>query len=287
MKKSIIIILCLNTILCLFNSCISRLSRPAITGYIYDYDNKPIPGCKVGETHTDENGKFYLKEIRSSKFLLSEIMVMEAPPLFFELDIEKPGYQSYSKDFFSRYGGGRTKGAIDNLDTLYIKRISEVIQPEDYIYDNWQFVANKNLDTLFGINKNYRLQNPITNNPNFDNKFNGGLLHRFENPVKPDTAWSPESYDIETSYLIKLNKDGTYKGKKTITYQNAWRHRKEYDRMYRESYTIPNNQQTTKGRFKFSKNMIHFDSAFYPSNNLYKIDSIDRDIMILTRIESK
>lgn len=267
------------------NSCISRLNRPAIVGYIYDYDNRPVPGCKVGETVTDEQGKFYLEEVRSNRFLLTEIFAMEAPPSFFVLDIQKDGYQSYRKDFFNRYGGGRLRGAFDNFDTLYIKRVDEVVLPERYIYNTWHFAANKNLDTLYGTNPNYRIQNMVTNNPDFDQKFSYGLVHKYQSTAKPDTAWTAEYYDLETSYYITLHKDGTYQGKKVRKYLNAWRHRMEYDRTYRESYTLPSDSVMTEGKFTLSKRTIRFDQAFNPSGYQYQIDSIDRDVMILTKVK--
>ncbi|WP_156142752.1 hypothetical protein [Sphingobacterium sp. SYP-B4668] len=287
MYRPIVFIVCLITSVCLFNSCISRLSRPAITGYIYDYDNKPVANCRVGETQTDENGKFYLKEIRTNRFLLTEIFAMEAPPIFFTLDIEKEGYKSYSTNFFHKYGGGRAKGALDNLDTVYIKRINETILPENYLYTDWHFAANKDLDTLYGINKNYNMQNPITNTPHFDSKFHSGMIYKFTSSTKPDSAWNPESYDLETTYWVSLREDGLYEGKKTLKYLNPWRHRMEYDRTYREAYTIPSDSTTTKGTFTFLNNTIRFDRHFTNSNTLYSIDSIDRDMIILTKIKGR
>ena len=86
-------------------SCISRLSRPAISGTIVDYNNKPIQGCTIGETVSDAKGKFYLKEIRYNQFLLFEMFQMEAPPLHYEERIEKPGYQSVDIYGHSTFGG--------------------------------------------------------------------------------------------------------------------------------------------------------------------------------------
>lgn len=65
-KIAVILIFCC----CLFSGCISRLSRPEITGTVLNYQNNPVAGCKVGKTITDANGKFHLKEIRYSKFLM-------------------------------------------------------------------------------------------------------------------------------------------------------------------------------------------------------------------------
>ena len=264
-------------------SCISRSVRPAIMGYVYDYNNKPVPNCKVGETLTDKDGKFFLEEKRSNRFFLTEIFAMEAPPSFYVITIAKDGYQTYNLDFFDKYGGGRPKGTKDNWDTVYIKQKNQIIKPANYIYTKWKFAANKDLDTLYGTNSNFSLSSPITDNLSFSSKMEYGLDYKFENKVKPDAAWSTESYNLKTTYLIMLNLNGTYHGKKIRNYRNAWKHRMEYERTYRESYTIPSDSVYTNGKFKLANNQIIFDVAFNKSSNIYKIDSIDRDVMILTR----
>ncbi|WP_300673316.1 carboxypeptidase-like regulatory domain-containing protein [Soonwooa sp.] len=63
------------------SSCIQRLRRPDITGRVLDYNGKPIENCIVGETKTDKNGNFHLPAETYNAFLLSEIFVMEAPPM--------------------------------------------------------------------------------------------------------------------------------------------------------------------------------------------------------------
>ncbi|SDG93776.1 hypothetical protein SAMN05421827_11366 [Pedobacter terrae] len=280
-KKRFVIFLAVST--CLFSSCISRLSRPAISGTILDYENKPIAGCRVGETVTDANGKFYLNEIRYNKFFFPEIFMMEAPPLHFSENIKKDGYLSYNIEGFNRFGGGQSKGASITIDTLYLKKINEVIKPEDYIYTKWKFAANKNLDTLYGTNANFRLRNQVTNDMNFIGKIQDGLIYKFNSTRKPDSAWSAESYNLKTTYFVSLKPNGTYSGKKIREFQNPWKYRKEYDRTYRESYVIPSDSIDTKGTFILSKDKIVFDQAFNKAKNSYKIDSIDRDIIILTR----
>ncbi len=280
-KVHFLFCLVISTSLC--SSCISRLSRPAITGYIYNYDNNPVAGCKVAETETDEQGYFYLKEKRINRFFLTEMLSMEAPPVFFTLDIEKEGYQYYQNDFFQRHGGGRRKGALDNLDTLYIKRTDEQIPIERYLYEDWTFSANKNLDTLYGINKNYRVQNLISNTSGFQDKYGWGQVYRYRSASTPDSSWSTESYDLLTSLDISLQKEGTYQGKKTCKYLNPWRHRKEYESTYRESFKIPSDSSYSKGRFTVIGDIIRFDKGFASSNTAYQIDSIDRDVLILIR----
>ncbi|WP_412465840.1 hypothetical protein [Pedobacter sp. KLB.chiD] len=267
----------------LFSSCISRLSRPAISGTILDYDSKPIAGCQVGETLTDANGKFYLKEIRYHKFFFPEIFMMEAPPLHFSEKVKKEGYLSYNIEGDNRFGGGQRKGAQITIDTIYLKKVNEVIKPEDYIYTNWKFAANKNLDTLYGTNANFRLHNTITNNKNFVEKLQHGLIYKFNSTKKPDSSWSAGSYDLKTTYFVWLKPNGNYTGEKVLEYQNPWKHRMEYERTYRESYVIPSDSIYTKGTFVLSKDKIVFDQTFNQAKNSYKIDSIDRDVIILIR----
>ena len=278
-----LLIACIAVSLCLFSSCISRLSRPAISGTILDYQNNPIVGCKVGETITDANGKFYLKEIRYNKFFIPEIFMMEAPPLHFSETIKKEGFLSYNIEGHNTFGGGQRKGTAANIDTIYLKRINELLNAKDYIYANWKFAANKNLDTLYGTNANFRIQNSITNNREFVEKIQYGLIYKFNATEKPDTAWSAASYDLKTTYWISLKTNGTFAGKKIREYQNPWKHRMEYDRTYRESYVIPADSINTRGKFSFLKNQIVFDEAFNKAKNTYKIDSIDRDVIILTK----
>lgn len=175
-KSPLFLLVCV----CIFSGCISRLSRPAITGTILDYQNKPVVGCKVGETVTDANGKFYLKEIRYSKFFIPEMFYMEAPPLRYMEEIKKEGFLSYRIEAFSTFGGGQGKGATANIDTIYIKRTNEAIKAEDYIYTKWKFAANKNLDTLYGTNANFRAGNYITNDRDFVEKLNYDLDYKFK-----------------------------------------------------------------------------------------------------------
>ncbi|MBL1409385.1 transthyretin-like family protein [Sphingobacterium faecale] len=281
--KKVLLLVCLITSSGILISCLSRLSRPAITGYIFDYNNTPLSGCKVSETKTDAQGRFYLKERRVNRFILTEMFTMEAPPVFFTIDIEKDGYQPYHSDFFQRHGGGRQKGAFDNIDTIYIKRIGQQINIKDYIYDDWIFSTDRNLDTLYGINKNYRFNNPVTNNTEFQDKYNWGLVYKYKSTTPPDGSWNPESYDLLTSCKITLQQNGSYQGIKTCKYINPWRHRKEYDRIYREAYKIPSDSSHSSGHFTLKDNLIHFDNSFMGADAIYKIDSIDRDILILSR----
>lgn len=63
MRKAIrrITIIAVSLIVLSLSSCISRLSRPEITGNVVDYGKKPVVGCKVGEAITDKNGNYNLQ----------------------------------------------------------------------------------------------------------------------------------------------------------------------------------------------------------------------------------
>ena len=134
------------------NSCISRLARPQITGVVVDYENKPIMGCTVGEAFTDKNGHFTLSERRYNAFLLTEIMVMEAPPLFVFEPIEKDGFEKDVISISSPFGGGNPKGARYPMDTIYMKKIDQKFDVQEILNDsNWKIGYTKNADTLYMI----------------------------------------------------------------------------------------------------------------------------------------
>ncbi|MCV9927639.1 hypothetical protein OIU83_08260 [Flavobacterium sp. LS1R49] len=105
-----------------FQSClVSRCKRPRLIGYIYDEStNKPIESCKVGESLTNSAGYFDLKEIRYSQFTF---VAFEAPPLSVNEPIYKEGYEKKSINFLNPFSGGMRKGAIQNMDTIYLKKV--------------------------------------------------------------------------------------------------------------------------------------------------------------------
>ncbi len=133
-------------------SCISRLARPEISGVIVDYDKNPVMGCKVGESVSDKNGHFMLSERRYNAFILTEIMVMEAPPLFvFEL-IEKNGFEKDAISIMQSFGGGKPKGAKYNIDTVFLKKNNQQFDlPAMLNNSKWNIGYTKNADTLYLI----------------------------------------------------------------------------------------------------------------------------------------
>ena len=134
------------------SSCISRLGRPNITGVIVDYDKHPIAGCQVGESITAKDGSFSLKEIRYNKFLLSEMMVMEAPPLRVSERIVKEGFEPDEIFIWSTFGGGRRKGAKYQMDTIYLKKVDQQFDLSALLKrSKWELSYTKNADTVYMI----------------------------------------------------------------------------------------------------------------------------------------
>ena len=272
---------------CSLSSCISRLSRPALSGTVLDYNNQPIPGCKVGETVTDLNGKFYLKEIRYNAFLLSEIFVMEAPPLHVEERIEKPGYKKVDIFIHESRGGGKRKGAHYAMDTIFLKRNNEVLAVKELVLAKWNFYANKNADTLYATNVNFRTTNSalhdarsVFNNMEFD------LRYQHQAPKPRDTAWAIDSYTLQTKGVLELKSDGTYRSTIVRSYSGVWDIALIHDdRTKRRSSSLPNGTLSQTGKFNFSNSQIGFSNGLLKQKATFKIDTIDRDVMALTLIK--
>lgn len=139
------------------SSCISRLSRPHITGCIVDYDKKPVIGCKVGEAITDNDGNFILPEKRYNAFILTELMVMEAPPLMVFEPIEKKGFEKDAISMFSERGGGRIKGARYTIDTIFLKRINQQFDVYRLLSNSkWKLSFTKNADTIYLVKDGFQ-----------------------------------------------------------------------------------------------------------------------------------
>ena len=87
-----------------------------------DEQQAPIANCKVGETVTDQNGHFSLKEIRYNKFFIPEMFMLEAPPVMVMEIIEKNGYEKDTINIFQTFGGGQKKGAKMDVGTIILKK---------------------------------------------------------------------------------------------------------------------------------------------------------------------
>lgn len=138
-------------------SCISRLRRPEITGVIVDYDKKPIANCKVGEAITDENGKFKLPEKRYNTFFLTDMFAMEAPPLMVLEPIEKDGFEKDAVSIYSSRGGGQRKGAEYKIDTIFLKKTSQIFDiPALLKNSDWKLAYTKHADTVYLVKNGFR-----------------------------------------------------------------------------------------------------------------------------------
>lgn len=152
-----IILICLS--LLFLSSCISRLARPEIRGTILDYNRHPVAECKVGETLTSKDGTFRLSERRYNKFLLSEMMIMEAPPLRVNERIEKEGFESDEIYLFNPRGGGSSRGAKYNIDTIFLKRLDQQFDINTLLQEKtWNVAVTKNADTLYLIRSDFQKQ---------------------------------------------------------------------------------------------------------------------------------
>lgn len=139
------------------SSCVSRLARPEISGVIVTYDKKPVVGCKVGEVITGNNGRFVLPEQRYHAFMLTEMLVMEAPPLMVHEPIEKDGFEKDAISLFSSHGGGQRKGAKYNIDTIFLKRNNQQFDvPELLNNSKWKLSYNKTADTIYLVKYGFR-----------------------------------------------------------------------------------------------------------------------------------
>lgn len=137
-------------------SCISRLRRPEITGVIVDYDKNAIVNCKVGEVLTDKNGRFKLEEERYNAFFLTELFVMEAPPLMVNELVEKAGFEKDMISIFSSRGGGQSKGAKMTIDTIYLRKVNQTFDILNLLKNsNWQLGYTKNADTVYLIKEGF------------------------------------------------------------------------------------------------------------------------------------
>ncbi len=151
-------------------SCISRLSRPAISGILLTYDNQPIEGGRVGEGETDSQGRFFISEKRYTKFFLSELMVMEAPPLHVYEPIVFEGYEKDAIRLFNSRGGGQRKGSIYSIDTIYVKRVNEVFDVKAMLLKEvWQMSYTQNADTIYLVGKEFT---PFCKTENCQNFYN-------------------------------------------------------------------------------------------------------------------
>ncbi|RZJ82278.1 MAG: hypothetical protein EOO47_01155 [Flavobacterium sp.] len=171
-------------VMLLLVSCVSRLRRPEITGVIVDYDKNPIPNCKVGEVLTDKNGRFKLVEQRYNAFLLSEILVMEAPPLMVFEQVEKEGFEKDAVSIFNSRGGGQRKGAKMSMDTIFLRKVNQAFDVSALLKNgNWKLGFTKQSDTIYLVKDGFEKWCKTDRCNNFRGKF-GALIDNYHGAGK-------------------------------------------------------------------------------------------------------
>jgi len=135
--------------ICLNACVVSRLGRPEISGTLLDYNNTPIENVKVGESITDDDGKFVLEERRYLDFI--PIIALEAPPLMVSEGITKAGYEDESISLFSVFGGGGRRGAKWNVGNIYLKKVGDEYSIKTILVGRWLISASPEFDTLYLI----------------------------------------------------------------------------------------------------------------------------------------
>lgn len=257
--------------LILLSSCVSRLVRPALSGTIVDFNGNPIDSCFIGETVTDSTGNFYLKEKRKNMFLLTEIFILEAPPIFVSEQISKPKYTTKLFQRFNKYGGGGPKGSHWKLDTLYLKK-------EDYKVDSlflkheWQVSATQNLDTLYfmksEINQLCKTQRCSLMFQKYSALTNDSYYNRTIN--LPDSI-------IQKTIALKLSDGNLLKTTKVIEYG---------DKTRKGTILKANDTLSTKGYWKFEDDLLHLKSSFNELQGRYLIKENDYEFLFLVKAEN-
>jgi len=122
----------------------TRVSRPKLTGYIYDADTRrPLAGCEVGsETTTDSNGYYELpqKVFREIAFIGGE-----GAPLFLHVDIKKRGYEWVVIRSYSTWGAP-SPPAHWEVKPIFLKKFDdetreiwrEKMPPHAWSDEDWQ-----------------------------------------------------------------------------------------------------------------------------------------------------
>lgn len=251
----------------LFSSCISRLARPQITGFIVDYNKNPIVNWKVGEVITDKNGAFLLPEIRYNKFFLTEMFAMEAPPLMVNEPIIKEGFEQDAITMFSTWGGGQAKGAKSSVDTINLRKENQEFDIESMLKNSkWQISLNKFGDTVYMIKENFKELCKTEKCHIFYQKYES-LTDNYLDTFGPKNL--PDGI-IRRQINLKINSDNTLNATLIQQYGD-----KEGSRS-----NLPNKKNdtlSTTGIWKLiRKNSIEISTKNLPLiNGQYKMDNVD------------
>ena len=250
------------------SSCISRLGRPILQGVITDFNGIPIENCSVGESTTDEYGKFVLSEKRYNQFLFTEIFQMEAPSLRISEIISKEGYESKEIYAYNRYGGGGRKGSIWNLDTIRLKETNR--KGLNLNNSSWKISANKEMDSLYFIRSNfYSLCNTRK-----CKDFYGYYSQYSQNYPRSSSKRNLPKGVIRKLIDINFQTEKNNSIQKIIQYDNreaSWSSRKRND-------TI-----TTNGTWNFNNEKNTFEFDFDELNGVYEIAEFDYEYILMIK----
>jgi hypothetical protein len=241
------------------SSCVSRLVRPSLTGVIVDFNGNPIQNCTVGSGKTDLNGHFELPEIRKNRFL-TELFVMEAPPVFVSENIHRNGYWDKEIQIFDRYGGGAPKGTQWNLDTVYLKETSY----DDYaklLQHSWMVATNKN--TLYLLRTNFKELCKTVKCSSVSGKF-----HQYASDLPRDL--------IRKSISLTLKGNGQLETVKILQYDN----KSSSDPSVNKNDTL-----RVVGKWMLNANQIELTNGLKELNGTFILDGFDYEYVILTRVQ--
>lgn len=253
-------------------SCLSRLARPEITGIIVDYDGKPVINCKVGETVTAKDGSFTLPERRYNKFLLSEMLIMEAPPLMVLEPIAKDGFEKDAISIFHRWGGGQAKGAKYKIDTIFLKKDKQQFDVAAMLKNSsWKLSFTKYADTIYLVKNGFKQWCKTERCSPFYNQYEALTDNYYHSQVKN----LPEGI-IKRFIDVRFGVDNSVFNMQVIE-------------QYKSSYNGPNKEPDTlhtKGTWKLTNKVMQLDIDKMKSiSGKFKLSEIDLYQLKLTKLK--
>ena len=165
--------------------------------------------------------------------------------------------------------------------------MDEEVAAKDVIFAKWTFNATKDVDTLYAINNNFRQNNSnLHDGSSFFRVMSYGFQYLYQAPKPVDTAWTIDSYSLETTGVLELRANGSYRSTVVKTYHSPWQIKLIYeDRTRRRSISLPNDTLIRTGNFIFKDSEIKFSNGIANQKTKFKIDSLDRDVMALSLIK--
>ena len=98
----------------------SRIIRPELSGFVYDAEpGKPLRGCQVGETSTDERGYFMLPRKSYPKTSFS---MGGNPPFLISEYVVFPGYEMVRLHSFRPWGVSRLSSHWE-LKPIFLRKL--------------------------------------------------------------------------------------------------------------------------------------------------------------------